>query len=292
MKAIILAGGSGSRLYPLTYGVSKQLLPVWDKPMIYYPLSVLMLAGIRDILVITTEVHLPLFEKVLKNGSQWGLNFQFAVQKKPQGIAQAFLIGKDFIGSDDVCLILGDNIFYGHALPQLIENAKFRLKNHREAVIFGYNVSDPQRYGVAGFDSSGKVISIEEKPKVPASNYAIVGLYFYPSSVVDIAQGLTPSQRGELEITDINKAFLSKNKLHIELMGRGYTWLDAGTHESLLQASQFVETLEKRTGLKIACPEEIAFKKGFITKQSLIEQIELYKGNPYGEYLSQLINHI
>lgn len=289
MKAIVLAGGSGTRLYPLTRCISKQLLPVYDKPMIYYPLSVLMLANIREVLIITTPQDLPLFKAVLGDGSQWGMRFLFKEQPKPEGIAQAFLIGREFIGNDDVCLILGDNIFYGHGLVHLLESACKRL-NSGDATIFGYNVSTPSRYGVAAFDACGKVISIEEKPENPQSNYAVVGLYFYPSKVVEIAEKIVPSARGELEITDVNRVFLQENQLHIELLGRGYTWLDAGTHESLLEAGQFVETLEKRTGLKIACLEEIAFRKGFINRERLYDLAQKFNGNPYGNYLLQLLN--
>lgn len=289
MKGIVLAGGSGTRLYPITKGISKQLLPVYDKPMIYYPLSVLMLAGIREILIISTPQDLPFFERMLGDGLQWGLSLSYAEQPQPQGLAQAFIIGERFIGDDAVCLVLGDNIFYGHGLPEMLQQAKQNVINSNKATVFGYNVSNPQRYGVAGFDDEGNVTSIEEKPQYPKSNYAVVGLYFYPNKVVEVAKNIKPSRRGELEITAVNQFFLQQQQLKVELMGRGFAWLDAGTHESLLEAGQFVETLEKRTGLKIACLEEIAYRKGWITAEKLKEIAESMVKNQYGRYLLQLL---
>ncbi|MBS9766780.1 MAG: glucose-1-phosphate thymidylyltransferase RfbA [Flavobacteriaceae bacterium] len=289
MKGIILAGGSGTRLYPLTQGVSKQLLPIYDKPMIYYPLSVLMFSDIREILIISTPHDLPLFQRMLGDGSQWGISLSYAEQPSPDGLAQAFIIGEEFIGNDSVCLVLGDNIFYGHGLVKLLKNAKENVENEDKATVFGYNVSNPQRYGVAGFDAEGNVTSIEEKPSNPKSNYAIVGLYFYPNEVVKVAKTIKPSERGELEITTVNQSFLDKGKMKVELMGRGYAWLDTGTHESLLEAGQFVETLEKRTGLKIACLEEIAYQKGWIGKVQLEEIIARLSKNQYGDYLKKIL---
>ncbi len=289
MKGIILAGGSGTRLYPLTQGISKQLLPIYDKPMIYYPLSVLMFSDIREILIISTPRDLPLFQRMLGDGSQWGISLSYAEQPSPDGLAQAFIIGEEFIGNDSVCLVLGDNIFYGHGLVKLLKNAKGNVENEDKATVFGYNVSNPQRYGVAGFDANGNVTSIEEKPSNPKSNYAIVGLYFYPNEVVKVAKTIKPSERGELEITTVNQAFLDKGKMKVELMGRGYAWLDTGTHESLLEAGQFVETLEKRTGLKIACLEEIAYQKGWIGKAQLEEIITQLSKNQYGDYLKKIL---
>lgn len=292
MKGIILAGGSGSRLHPITLGTSKQLLPIYDKPMIYYPMSVMMLAGIKEILVITTPEDQPNFIKLLGNGLQWGLHLEFIVQPSPDGLAQAFILGKEFIGEDSVCLVLGDNIFYGHGFSGLLHNAVDVVEQTQKAAVFGYWVNDPDRYGVCTFDAKGNVTTIEEKPEKPKSNYAVVGLYFYPNSVVKVAQEIKPSPRGELEITTVNQEYLDQGELKVELMGRGYAWLDTGTHESLLEASQFVETLEKRTGLKIACLEEIAYQKGWITKEQLLVQGEALKKNQYGQYLLKLISQI
>ena len=285
-KGIILAGGAGTRLHPITKVVSKQLLPVYDKPMIYYPLSVLMLAGIRDILIISTPGDLPRFESLLGSGEQWGLNFSYAEQPKPEGIAQTFIIGKDFIGNNSVCLILGDNIFFGHGLPEILKKAVIMKEG---ALIFGYWVRDPERYGVAEFDDSGRVISIEEKPSNPKSNYAVTGLYFYDNGVIDIASMLKPSARGELEITDLNKEYLTRGTLRLEILGRGFAWLDTGTHESLLEAGMFFETIEKRQGLKVACVEEIAFRLGYIDADQIRRLAESLKKNGYGEYLLQII---
>ncbi len=290
MKGIILAGGSGSRLYPITKGVSKQLLPVYDKPMIYYPLSVLMLAGIKDILIISTPVDLPFFKRLLGSGNEIGVNFSYAEQPSPDGLAQAFIIGEKFIGSDDVCLVLGDNIFYGHGFTNLLSTAKENIIKENKATVFGYYVNDPERYGVAVFDKSGNVISIEEKPENPKSNYAVVGLYFYPNDVIKKAKYIKPSDRGELEITTVNQEFLKEERLKVELMGRGYAWLDTGTHESLLDASRFIETIEKRQGLKVACIEEIAYSMGYIDKKQLHKLAEPLKKNQYGQYLIQLAN--
>ena len=290
MKGIILAGGSGTRLHPLTLAISKQLMPVYDKPMIYYPLSTLMMAGIHEILIISTPHDLPNFKNLLGDGSDLGITLEYAEQPSPDGLAQAFIIGETFIGSDDVCLILGDNIFYGHGLTDLLKTAVRNVEIERKATVFGYYVQDPERYGVAEFDSSGNVISIEEKPKVPKSNYAVVGLYFYPNSVVKIAKGIQPSARGELEITTVNQEYLHSKDLKVELMGRGYAWLDTGTHESLLEASNFIQTIEKRQGLKVACLEEIAFEMGYITKEKLIALATPLQKNEYGQYLLRLAN--
>lgn len=288
MKGIILAGGKATRLFPITTAVCKQMLPVYDKPMIYYPLSVLMLAGIKDILIISTPKDTPRFKDLIGNGSQFGINVSFAIQKEPRGISESFIIGEDFIGSDCVSLILGDNIFYGHGLRGLLEDCYKKLEKKRGAIIFGYWVNNPQRYAVLMSNKNGKVVDIIEKPKIPKSNYAVVGLYFYDNDVVEIAKQLEPSKRNELEITDINRIYLRKNKLSVELMGRGYAWLDTGTHESLLEASNFVATIEHRQGLKVACLEEVAYLKGFIDKKKIKELANNLKMNQYGQYLMEL----
>jgi glucose-1-phosphate thymidylyltransferase len=286
-KGIILAGGSGTRLYPVTQAVSKQLLPVYDKPMIYYPLSTLMLAGIRDILVISTPQDTPRFQQLLGDGMQWGISIQYAVQPNPEGLAQAFIIGKSFIGNDPSALVLGDNIFYGHDFSGMLD----RAQQHTEgATIFAYAVTDPERYGVAEFDATGRVISLEEKPKQPRSRYAVTGLYFYDNQVCNLAHHLKPSSRGELEITDLNRCYLDQKQLHVELMGRGFAWLDTGTHESLLEAAQYIQTVEKRQGLKIACPEEIAYRKGMISAAEVEAMAERMKNNGYGQYLYRILN--
>ncbi len=290
MKGIILAGGSGTRLYPLTKGVSKQLLPIYDKPMIYYPLSVLMLAGIREVLIISTPKDLPLFKELLGDGSEIGIKLEYIVQPSPDGLAQAFILGEKFIGSSDVCLVLGDNIFYGQGLIELFSKSVEHVKKENKATVFGYYVNDPERYGVAEFDSDGNVISLEEKPDVPKSNYAVIGLYFYPNDVVKKAKMVKPSDRGELEITSLNQDYLKEERLMVELMGRGYAWLDTGTHESLLEASQFIQVIEKRQGLKIACLEEIAFDKGYISQRELLRLAEPLKKNQYGQYMIRRAN--
>lgn len=285
MKGIVLAGGAGTRLYPITKGVSKQLLPIYDKPMVYYPISVLMLAGIRDILIISTPEDLPAFRRLLGDGSDYGVHFSYAEQPRPEGLAQAFLIGKDFIGDDSVCLVLGDNIFYGMSFTQTLRQAVEDAEERNEATVFGYWVSDPERYGVAEFAPEGRCISIEEKPKEPKSNYAVVGLYFYPNSVVEVAEGVRPSARGELEITSVNQEFLRREQLLVQTLGRGFAWLDTGTHDSLSEASTFVEVIEKRQGLKIACLEEIAYRAGWLTREALIELAAPMAKNQYGQYL-------
>jgi len=285
MKGIILAGGTGSRLYPLTKVLSKQLMPIYDKPMIYYPLSILMLAGIQEVLIISTPEDLTRFEQLLGSGSDIGMKFEYIVQPSPDGLAQAFILGKDFIGDDDACLILGDNIYYGHGIIEILSNAVSNAKDKNMATVFGYHVHDPERYGVVDFDSDGRALSIEEKPANPKSNYAVTGLYFYPNDVVKKATEVVPSNRGELEITSLNQMYLTEKRLTVELMGRGYAWLDTGTHESLLEASAFIETIERRQGLKVACIEEIAYEKGYITKEKLIELAQLLSKNQYGQYL-------
>jgi glucose-1-phosphate thymidylyltransferase len=290
MKGIVLAGGSGTRLYPATQTISKQLLPIFDKPMVYYPISTLMLAGIKDILIISTPQDTPHFQNLLGDGSRFGVNFQYKVQPSPDGLAQAFILGEEFIGDDDVCLVLGDNIFYGYGLSGMLQRSVEVVEKDRKNVVFGYYVNDPERYGVVEFDSTGKVLSLEEKPKEPKSNYAVVGLYFYTNDVVEVAKNVKPSARGELEITTVNQEFLKRGELNVELMGRGFAWLDTGTHESMLEASQFIHTIESRQGLKIACLEEIAYKKGYISADKVRELAAPMAKNQYGQYLLELVN--
>ena len=287
MKAIVLAGGTGSRLFPVTLGVSKQLLPVYDKPMIYYPLSTLLLAGMKEVLLISTPEDIGCYKRLLGDGSQWGIKISYAIQEKPNGLAEAFLLGEKFIGNDPVCLVLGDNIFYGEGIEILLNKARKRALSSSQATVFGYTVKNPQRYGVIEFDSEGKALSIEEKPKEPKSDKAVVGLYFYPNSVVEIAKKVTPSPRGEVEITSVNQAFLNAGVLHVEQLGRGFAWLDTGTHESLIAAGQFIQTIEKRQGLKVGCLEEIAYEKGLISKKELLKQAQKLQNTTYGDYLSE-----
>lgn len=292
MKGIVLAGGSGTRLYPITKGVSKQLIPIFDKPMVYYPISVLMLAGIREILIISTPYDLPGFKRLLGDGSDYGVRFEYAEQPSPDGLAQAFIIGEKFIGEDSACLVLGDNIFYGQSFTRTLKEAVRTAEEEKKATVFGYWVSDPERYGVAEFDKVGNVLSIEEKPSTPKSNYAVVGLYFYPNKVVDIAKHITPSPRGELEITTVNQQFMHDKELKVQLLGRGFAWLDTGTHDSLSEASTFIEVIEKRQGLKVACLEAIAFRKGWITEEELRKMAQPMLKNQYGQYLLKMINNL
>ncbi len=291
MKGIVLAGGSGTRLYPITKGVSKQLLPIYDKPMVYYPISVLMLAGIRDILIISTPYDLPGFRRLLGDGSDFGVHFTYAEQPSPDGLAQAFIIGEEFIGNDSVCLVLGDNIFHGNGLSKMLRNAVESAEKNSRATVFGYWVADPERYGVAEFDANGKVLSIEEKPKEPKSNYAVVGLYFYPNKVVQVAKSIKPSARGELEITSVNQEFLKDGELSVQLMGRGFAWLDTGTHDSLAEASTFIEVIEKRQGLKVACLESIGYEMGWLSDDDIRRVAQPMSKNQYGQYLLKMIEH-
>jgi len=288
MKGIILAGGSGTRLYPITKGVSKQLLPVYDKPMVYYPLSTLMLSGIRDILLISTPEDISMYERLLGTGKDWGINITYKIQPSPDGLAQAFILGESFIGDDDVCLVLGDNIFYGYGFSGMLKDSAEIVRREKKAVIFGYVVSDPERYGVAEIDKEGNVLSLEEKPVAPKSNFAVVGLYFYPNSVIEIAKNIKPSARGELEITTVNQVYMNQKQLKLSTMGRGFAWLDTGTHTSLIQASNFIETIETRQGLKVACPEEIAYRYKWITKEELLALAQPMIKNQYGQYLIRL----
>ncbi|WP_416678587.1 glucose-1-phosphate thymidylyltransferase RfbA [Candidatus Pseudothioglobus sp. Uisw_016] len=292
MRGIILAGGSGKRLYPLTKGMSKQLMPIYDKPMIYYPLSILMLSGIQEVLIISTIEDLPRFEKLLGDGSEIGMRFEYIVQPSPDGLAQAFILGKDFIGKEDVCLVLGDNIFYGDGMVKMLSKSVLNASDKKIATVFGYHVTDPERYGVVDFDKNGRALSIEEKPQSPKSNYAVTGLYFYPNDVILKAIKVQPSNRGELEITSINQMYLEERQLNVELMGRGYAWLDTGTHESLLEASTFIETIERRQGLKVACIEEIAFEQGYISKEQLIKLAEPLTNNQYGKYILKRVEEL
>lgn len=292
MKGIVLAGGSGTRLYPITKGVSKQLLPIFDKPMIYYPISVLMLSGIREILIISTPYDLPGFQRLLGDGSDYGVRFEYAVQPSPDGLAQAFIIGDKFIGNESVCLVLGDNIFYGQGFTRMLKEAVYTVERENKATVFGYWVSDPERYGVAEFDKEGNVLSIEEKPKIPQSNYAVVGLYFYPNRIVEVAKNIKPSARGELEITTVNQEFLKAQELKVQLLGRGFAWLDTGTHDSLSEASTFIEVIEKRQGLKVACLEGIALKQGWITPDKMYELAQPMLKNQYGQYLLKVIEEL
>lgn len=291
MKGIVLAGGSGTRLYPITKGVSKQLLPIYDKPMVYYPISVLMIAGIRDILIISTPHDLPGFKRLLGDGSDFGVHFTYAEQPSPDGLAQAFIIGEEFIGNDSVCLVLGDNIFHGNGLGKMLRQAVSMAENDNKATVFGYWVADPERYGVAEFDNNGKVLSIEEKPQNPKSNYAVVGLYFYPNKVVRVAKSIKPSARGELEITSVNQEFLKDGELNVQLMGRGFAWLDTGTHDSLAEASTFIEVIEKRQGLKVACLESIAYEEGWLDDEEIRRIAKPMEKNQYGQYLLKMIEH-
>ncbi len=288
MKGIVLAGGSGTRLYPITKGVSKQLTPIYNKPMVYYPISVLLLAGIKEILIISTPEDMPIFQRLLGDGNELGIRFEYKVQAHPNGLAEAFILGEEFIGNDDVCLILGDNIFHGHGLTELLAKSVKNVTDRDIATVFGYYVNDPERYGVVEFNDTGEVISVEEKPEVAKSNYAVVGVYFYPNSVVKVAKTINPSKRGELEITTINQSYLEKKQLKVELMGRGYAWFDTGTHDSLLEAANFIQTIENRQGLKVACLEEIVFEKGYISKERLQELAKPLLKNEYGKYLQRL----